>query len=161
MGPELVLRDVPGKFRKRRRESQRLWRRFGTLASLYSARRKVVRIPADPGSLRPPVPLFAAGWVFAGALSLSDSWVRYKPSPADTARFLPNIGHGPHLQHEVACPETNFQSWGPPRQRLLTGTTVTEGLPWQTREPGSEKPKENCPTSEAQLGVRRTEESKS
>ena len=128
MGPELVLRDVPGKFRKRRRESQRLWRRFGTLASLYSARRKVVRIPADPGSLRPPVPLFAAGWVFAGALSLSDSWVRYKPSPADTARFLPNIGHGPHLQHEVACPETNFQSWGPPRQRLLTGTTVTEAL---------------------------------
>jgi len=76
---ELVLSDVPGKPRKRRRKLQRLEARPGPLAhtpQLKPTRSEVVRITSPPGRLRPRSPLRLARPLRARPLPRADTPVR-------------------------------------------------------------------------------------
>jgi hypothetical protein len=83
---ELVLRDVPGKPRKRRRKLERLDRRpflFTYTPELEPARGEVVRVTSPPRSLRPRSPCALTRRRRARPLSIAHSAVRIKPPPAD------------------------------------------------------------------------------
>jgi len=88
---ELVLGDVPGQLRKRRREPERLYRHSFLLLytpELKPARREVVRVTSSPRSLRPRPTPDLARQLRAHPLPIADSPVGTKPPPADPTRAL-------------------------------------------------------------------------
>lgn len=92
-GPELVLRDVPGKSTQRLRQSQRFRHSLPRGPALYPASDEVIRIVRTPRGLG----LFAARrlafWFLTSRLSHSHSGSRVgpEPAPADRAGSLSSL----------------------------------------------------------------------
>ena len=91
--PELVFRQVPGKLVQRWRQPQ--WFRWVGLRFplLEPVARRVVRVAVPPVRLRLLPAFRLALRLSADVLTVSYSWVRPKPPPADCAGPLPGIGH--------------------------------------------------------------------
>jgi hypothetical protein len=97
-GAELVLRDVPGKMRKRRGKLQRLEDRaflFTYTPELEPARREVVWVTPSPRGLRLRPSRHLTPSLRARPLLRPDSSVGNKPPAADPARAL--LEHPPML----------------------------------------------------------------
>ena len=92
---ELVFRQIPGELVQRRWHSQRFGGRIRRNCTLLDpVRGCVLRVSRAPVCLCLLTPGCLALRFAAGALSISDSWVRPKPLPADPARSLPGLCHG-------------------------------------------------------------------
>ncbi len=99
--PELIFRDVPGKFTQRHRQTQRFRGRFPRRPLLDSVAPGVVRVPRPPARLRLPPPRRLARRLAAGVLPVSDTWIGPEPPAADRAGSLPSVSHGDLSNHHA------------------------------------------------------------
>jgi len=115
---ELVLRDIPGKFRERRRNLQRFRSAFVGVSRLKSPSTEVVGITRTPGGLLLPTPRCLAGESFTGALPAANPGIGSEPPPADAAGSLRPWRHGPLFDHtsvySVVCIRACLLAEGPP-----------------------------------------------
>jgi hypothetical protein len=94
LNPELVLRDIPGKFIQWRREFQRFGWLLPVAPLLDPARDEVVRIPVSPRFLCLHSARGLAIHTSASALTGSDPRIRAKPTAANRAGSLSGFRHG-------------------------------------------------------------------